>query len=89
MEIYKGEIKGQQSKQTVTFENAPLSADAISAFFIQKDERSASCYLDQTEDRGCTVALNNSWLICFALSFIHLLACHIYHHNLLPGQGKN
>ena len=32
-----------------------------------------SCYLGQPEDRGCSVALHNSWLIYFALSFIHLL----------------
>ena len=27
----------------------------------------------QSEDRGCSVALLNSWLICFALSLIYLL----------------
>ena len=32
-----------------------------------------SCYLGQSEDRGCSIALHNSWLIYFALSFIHLL----------------
>ena len=33
-----------------------------------------SCYMDQSEDRGCSVALHNSQLIYFALSFIYLLA---------------
>ena len=32
-----------------------------------------SCYKDQSEDRGYSVALRNSRLICFALSFIYLL----------------
>ena len=32
-----------------------------------------SCYLNQSEDRGCSIALHNSLLIYFALSFIHLL----------------
>ena len=32
------------------------------------------CYLDQSEYRGCSRALHNSWLVCFALSFICLLA---------------
>ena len=32
-----------------------------------------SCYADQSENRGGSVALLNSWLICFSLSFIHLL----------------
>ena len=32
------------------------------------------CYLDQSEDRECSVTSYISWLICFALSFIYLLA---------------
>ena len=33
-----------------------------------------SCLLDQSEDRECSVTSYISWLICFALSFIYLLA---------------
>ena len=31
-----------------------------------------SCYMEQSEDRGCSVALQNSQLFYFALSFIYI-----------------
>ena len=47
------------------------------------NETQTSCYQDQSDDRGCSVALHNSKLIYFALSFIHLLAhktAHVHVH---------
>ena len=35
-----------------------------------------SCYFDLSEDRGCSVALHNSQLIYFDLSYINLLDTH-------------
>ena len=42
-----------------------------------------SRYMDQSEKRGCSIALLNSWLICFALSFIYLLGFLCYNAWLL------
>ena len=44
-----------------------------------------SYYVDQTEKRGCSGALLNSQLICFALSFIYLLE-HV--SNVMPKSWK-
>ena len=74
-EIYEGEIKADSYQPVIRliFENTPWTADAISAVLIQWDDRS-DCYLDRSEDRGCSIALYNSLLIYFALSFIYLFS---------------
>ena len=42
--------------------------------------------MDQSEDRGCSVALHNSQLIYFALSFIHLLGEYLGPAAGSPGE---
>ena len=53
-----------------------------------------SCYIDQSEDWGCSIALRNSRLICFALFFIYLLdlearqfARHVQDAGFCSGSG--
>ena len=54
------------------WENSPLSCYSYGCLYPMRWQ--ISCYVDQSDDRGCSIALHNRQLIYFALSFIHLLA---------------
>ena len=64
-EIYKGEIKADKDKTKPWLVQYLITLlSRLMQFQIQRDDKS---------HRGCSVALHNSWLIYFALSFIYLL----------------
>ena len=67
--IYKGESQADNTVFYSTFANTPHSALTVTAVMRWQ----ISCYMDMDQiiNWGCSVALLNSWLICFALSYIY------------------
>ena len=83
----------ERVKQTMTepncnlleiWEHSPFSWWSCSCLHPMRWQIS---YLDQSKDRGCSVALHNSWLIYFALSFIYLHGVAAPVSRVGPGSG--
>ena len=75
-EIYKGEIKADKDQTKPYFVQylRPLLGQLMQFQLSLSNEMTDQLLPESIRRQGCSIALHNSWLINFALSFIHLLA---------------